>query len=325
MTEVESAPVKTVACIGVGLIGGGWAIHFLRAGLDVWAYDPDPNRESYLRQTVDEAWSRIEALGLSAEASKSKLHFTTDLAEALKNADFVQESAVEDEGAKIALLAQLDAALDPSVIIASSSSGFLAARLRSDCKAGGRVIIGHPFNPPFLIPLVEVVGGEGVGEGVVDRATAFYESLGSKVVVLQSEIKGYIANRIQSAVFREVLYLLSENVGSLADIDDAVTHGPAIRWACLGPSSVFCLGARSPELSPEFIDLLVHELGDGYASPPEFKPTPDLIARYVSEMTSAYGVTGRDRLKQRRDAGVLGVRAALQHLEPVGKPESDAE
>ncbi len=294
-------------------MGSGWAAHFLRSGLEVVCYDPRPEAEEFLRHTVNTAWPYLEKLGLSNQAGINKLSFTTDINTALDEVQFIQESAIEDEEAKIQLLATLDSMVDPSVVIASSSSGFLAANLRSKCIHGGRVIVGHPFNPPYLIPLVEIAGGDGVDFDAINCAVDFYSHIHSKPVVLDNEINGYIGNRLQFAVWKEILYMLSQGVASVEQLDAALTHGPALRWAAIGPSHTFYLGARTPDQYPDFIELLIKELGRGYTAPDDFFPDKALIEQYVQEVSATWGVTDAAELKHNRDSAITRLLQALEN------------
>ncbi|TPL43515.1 3-hydroxyacyl-CoA dehydrogenase NAD-binding domain-containing protein [Mesorhizobium sp. B2-4-6] len=307
---VDVSDIKRIVCVGGGLIGAGWAAHFIRAGLDVVVYDPMPERESYLRNYLDAAMPTLRTLGLAPGASSDRLHFTSNLGEALAGAHFVQESAIEDRDAKTELLGQIDAILPRHVVIASSSSGFLAQDIRRRAKHGERIIIGHPFNPPFLIPLVEIAGGDNAIKAAT-VATAFYNATGCEVVELDREIDGYIGNRIQFAVFKEILYMWSKGVADLATLDRAVKAGPAIRWAALGPSAVFFLGARDPTLYQEFVSLLLCELNSGYTAPGDFNPDDALMKRYADEVVATFGHGGQKQLQTLRDEGVASIRNAL--------------
>ena len=303
--------IRRVVCIGSGLIGSGWAAHFLRCGLDVVAFDRDPTRGAYLEAQVKAAWPSLERLGLRDGASLDRLQFASNLDAALEGADFVQESAFEDEELKIDLLSEIDRRLPADRVIASSSSGFLAERLRSQCRHGDRVIVGHPFNPPYLIPLVEIAGVTPTNASVVEAAKAFYEWSGMKVVTLQREIRGYIANRIQSAVLREVLYMVEQGIASVADIDAAMSFGPARRWAFMGPSAVYYLGGGSPEGYRAFIDLLVSEIHQDYAAPASFVPDRGLTERYVAEVTAWMSGTSYGALRAKRDEGLVSIEKAI--------------
>ncbi len=309
-----TTPIRHVTCIGCGLMGSGWAAHFLRSGLDVTVYDPDPARAAYTVDLVEKAWPSLEKLGLAKGARRDRLRIAKSLEEALDGAIFVQESATENQDLKIALLADIERRLPEEGILSSSSSGFLAADLRRACKNGGRVIVGHPFNPPYLVPLVEIAGVDGANAGVVERARAFYEATGMKVVTLNREIRGYVANRMQSAVLREVLYMLDQGVATVEDIDAALSFGPARRWAFMGLSTVFYLGYR------RFVDLIVNELAEGYAAPGDFHPSPALVDRYVKEMTDWMSSTTYDALRRRRDDGLVAVNMALAEAFPDEDP-----
>jgi carnitine 3-dehydrogenase len=312
--STEVSKISRVVCVGGGLIGAGWAAHFIRAGLDVVVHDPAPEREAYVRGFLDNAMPTLRKLGLAPGASPERLLFSTNLEEALAGADFVQESAIENLDIKAELLGQIDALLPPGVVIASSSSGFLAQDIRRKAAHGERIIIGHPFNPPFLIPLVEIAGGADASAAVA-KATAFYSATGCEVVQLEREIDGYIGNRIQFAVFREMLYMWSQGIADLATLDRAVKAGPAIRWAVMGPSQVFFLGARDPSLYREFTALLLHEMKSGYTAPAEFAPDDALINRYADEVVSTFGHDGHKQLQTLRDEGVARIRSALARLD----------
>ncbi len=215
------AGVRRVAVIGAGTIGASWAANFLARGLAVTASDPAPEGEAFLRRYVAEAWPVLSRLGLAPDASPDRLTFTRDPLEAVIDADFVQESGPEREDAKIELFRRLDAVLGGEVVIASSSSGLLISRLQAGCRYPGRCVIGHPFNPPHLIPLVEVVGGAATSPDVIARAMAFYAALGKKPIHIRKEVAGHLANRLQAALWREAVHLVAEGVAEVADVDAA--------------------------------------------------------------------------------------------------------
>ena len=229
-----SNQIKTVGIAGAGLIGAGWAARFLARGLDVVCFDPAPAAEARVKAAVKVAWPSILKLMGVEKVKKGKLSFTADVAEMAKKADFVQEAAPEREDLKIKLFAAIDKASRPDVIIASSSSGFLPSRLQSKCKNPERVIIGHPFNPVYLLPLVETVGGVKTSVEALERAAAFYESVGMKVLRLKKEIDGYICDRLQEALWREALNILDKDIGTTADIDDSIVYSAGMRWAIMG-------------------------------------------------------------------------------------------
>jgi carnitine 3-dehydrogenase len=238
---VAPADVRTIAIVGTGVIGGGWAAHFLRMGYDVVAYDPGPDAEARLRQLIDSAWPALERLGLADGASSSRLRFADSLAEAAGAADFVQESAPENLPAKIQLLADLDAATPPGRVIASSTSGFGMSDMAVACSTPERLVVGHPFNPPYLIPVVEVVGGKQTDPAVVRWADEFYTHVGKVSLTIDRELPGFIGNRLQEALWREALHMVAEGEATVEQIDASIVHGPGLRWALMGPCLTFHL------------------------------------------------------------------------------------
>lgn len=235
-------PIHRIAIVGTGVIGASWAAYYLARGFDVVATDPAPNAEANLRKYVDEAWPLLTSVGLSDGASRDRLTFTKNMPEALAAADFVQENGPERPDFKKKLFADMDAAAPIDSIIASSSSGITPSVMQTDCTHPERVLVGHPFNPPHIIPLVEVVGGTKTSEDAVRRAMAFYAEIGKKAVRLNKELPGHVANRLQAALYREVLYLIEQGVLNVSDADDAVSYGPGLRWGVMGPSLQWHLG-----------------------------------------------------------------------------------
>jgi carnitine 3-dehydrogenase len=226
--------IKTVGIAGTGLIGAGWAARLLVRGYDVIAYDVSPAAEAKLRAAIDVAWPSMLKLLQAPKVKKGKLTFTTDLKEMASKADFVHEAAPEREELKIRLFKDIDAIARPDVIIASSSSGFLPTRLQSECIHPERVIIGHPFNPVYLLPLVETVPGEKTSNEAMDRAGEYFEAIGMHVLRLKREIEGYICDRLQEALWREALHILNKDIGTTADIDDSIVYSAGMRWAFMG-------------------------------------------------------------------------------------------
>ena len=235
-------PIQRIAIVGTGVIGASWAAQYLARGFDVVATDPAPNAEANLRAYVDEAWKQLTAIGLTPDASKDRLAFTSDMHEALSKADFVQENAPERPDFKIKLFAEMDDATPADSLIASSSSGITMSVMQSACKRPERTVVGHPFNPPHLIPLVEVVGGTKTSPEAIRQALTFYASIGKKPIRLHKELPGHVGNRLQAALYREIMYLIENGVLSVADADDAVSWGPGLRWGVMGPSLQWHLG-----------------------------------------------------------------------------------
>jgi len=231
----DNKPIRRVAIIGTGVIGASWAALFLAKGLDVVATDIAPDAEASLRRFVKAAWPALERLGLSPGASQSRLSFTADLPAAVRDVDLVQENGPERIDFKKKLYGQLDELLAADVIIASSSSGLTMSEIQSGCPSHPeRCVIGHPFNPPHLVPLVEIVGGAKTSEATIQRAFEFYTGLGKQAVRLRKEVPGHVANRLQAALAREVYYLVADDVLSVADVDKALCWGPGLRWGIMG-------------------------------------------------------------------------------------------
>lgn len=227
--------VQRVAVVGTGVIGASWTAYFLAQGLDVNATDPSPGAEERLRQAVAQHWPTLERFGLAAGASVDRLRFHDSLEDAVSVADFVQENGPERMDFKIELFRRMDAAAPPDAILASSSSGLAISGVQSGCAHPDRVVLGHPFNPPHLIPLVEVIGGELTSADAIERTMAFYAAIGKRPIHVKREVKGHIANRLQAALWREAFHLVEQGVASVADIDTAIAHGPGLRWAVMGP------------------------------------------------------------------------------------------
>ena len=235
-------PVRRIAVVGTGVIGASWAAYYLSRGFDVVATDPAPNAEANLRKYVDDAWPALARVGLSAGASRERLKFTASMSRALAEADLVQENAPERPDFKVKLFAEMDQATPPDAIIASSSSGITMDVMQPACKHPERCVIGHPFNPPHVVPLVEVVGGAKTSEEVIERAMSFYASIGKKPIRLHKALPGHAANRLQAALYKEILSLIEQGVLSVADADIAVSYGPGVRWGVMGQTLQWHLG-----------------------------------------------------------------------------------
>lgn len=227
---MEAHAIKRIGVVGCGIIGASWTALFLAHGYDVVASEPQPGAEAKLRSTVVDILPTLKPAG-----PVGKLSFTTDIEACCRAADFIQENVSERETVKIELMASMDAVLAPHVVIASSSSAIAVTVMQQKCRYPERVVLGHPFNPPHLIPLVEVAGGEATQDWALDVARSIYTGLGKQPIRLRKEIFGHVANRLQAAIFREAIHLLEEGVASVAEIDIAVTEGPGLRWALMGP------------------------------------------------------------------------------------------
>jgi carnitine 3-dehydrogenase len=235
--------VTRVASLGGGVIGQSWTALFLAAGKSVAVYDPDPATDKRVRRAIETAWPALVELGLAEHGNPDSVSFCDDARAAVEGAEFVQESVPEQIDIKHELYATIEPALEPKTIVASSASGLTLKEMQGGWQHPNRFVLGHPFNPPHLIPLVEVMGNEDTGPGVVEWARMFYESVGKVTIELKREIPGHVANRLQAALWREVINLVNEGVASVEDIDTAVSAGPGLRWAAMGPTQLFHLGA----------------------------------------------------------------------------------
>jgi 3-hydroxyacyl-CoA dehydrogenase len=278
-----------VAVVGTGTIGAGWTALLLARGYDVRAHDPAPGAEDLLRAAVAEAWPALTRLGLAPGADRSRLSFHPEVADAVAGAAFVQESGPEDPDRKGPLLRVIDAAAPPAAVVASSSSGLMPSTLQAMCEHHPeRVLVGHPFHPAALVPLVEVVPGAASTEAVVQRAVAFYADLGKRPIVVRREVPGHVTNRLQAALWREAYSLVERGVATVTDIDAAISNGPGLRWALLGPlvgqhlsggpggmahtlrhlgppTQAWMDDLGTPQLTDELADLLVRGVDDELA------------------------------------------------------------
>jgi carnitine 3-dehydrogenase len=264
--------IRRIAIVGTGLIGSSWAAQYLASGFDVIATDLAPDAEAKLRNEVDKAWELLTAIGLAPGASRDRLKFTADIKDAVSNADFVQENVPEKLLLKAKVFAAMDEAAPPGTILASSASGITMDGIQSNCKQHPeRCVIGHPFNPPHVIPLVEVVGGVKTSTAVIERTMAFYASIGKKPIRLRKVLPGHVGNRLQAALYREILYLIQQGVLSVEDADIAVCYGPGLRWGVMGPSLQWHLAG-----GPGGIQDFVQRFMDGFVGLMKKLEMPDV-------------------------------------------------
>lgn len=227
--------IGRIGIVGTGVIGASWAAYFLARGFDVVATDPAEGAEGRLAAYVAEAWPALERMGLAHGANRDRLRFVSDLERCCADVDFVQENGPEREDVKRETYRRMDAATPPDVILATSSSGFKPSLFQGVCRDPERVLVGHPFNPPHLIPLVEVVGGAQTSEDAIERAMSFYAAIGKKPIRVRKELLGHVANRLQAALWREAYHLVDVGAVTVAEVDAAIAHGPGLRWALMGP------------------------------------------------------------------------------------------
>ena len=325
---------RTIGLAGTGVIGSGWSVRALARGHDVIAWDPAGGAEDRLRAAVERAWPSATRLGLFPGADPARLRWAGSPEEVAANADWVQESAPEDEGVKRSLLGRLDAAAEPATVIASSSSGLLPSRLADGLSHPERLLIGHPFNPVYLLPLVEVVPGEATAEEAVAAAMAHYDDLVMHPLLVRNEVEGYLSDRLQEALWRENLHLVNDCVATTAELDDSIVYGPGLRWAAMGTNLTFHLAGgeggmrhmlgqfgpalklpwtrlEAPELSGELIEAMAsgcEDQADG-RSIAELERQRDDCLLSVMRALRPSGI-GAGRLVAEREARILAARAS---------------
>src|ERR1700742_4895233 len=303
----NTKPIRRIAIIGTGVIGASWTALYLAKGLEVVATDIAPNAEAALRKFVDNAWPALKRLGLSAGASQSNLTFTHDIAKALTGADLVQENGPERIDFKQKLYGQLDQLLPPDVIIASSSSGLTMSEIQKGAASHPeRCVIGHPFNPPHLIPLVEIVGGAKTSEDTIRRASEFYTALGKRTVRLRKELPGHVANRLQAALMREVYHLVGEGVVSVADVDTALSWGPGLRWGIMGQVLLNHLGG-GPGGIEHFFQQFTGPMTAWWKVLGSPQLTPEVQRKLIEGVHAEAGSRSIADLEAERDEVLLGL------------------
>ena len=314
-------PIRRIAIVGTGVIGASWAAEFLARGFDVVATDPAPKAEANLREYIDEAWKDLTSIGLSKGASRDRLSFTTNMKEALSEADLVQENAPERPDFKIKLYAEMEEVAPVDSLFASSSSGITPSVIQSQCKHPERVVIGHPFNPPHIIPLVEVVGGSKTSPDAIQQAISFYASIGKKPIHLKKELPGHVANRFQAALYREMLYLIEQGVLSVEDTDAAVCYGPGLRWGVMGQSLQWHLGGGAGGIQ-HFMDHLMPPLEGMMKALGTPNITPELKQKVVSGVMREAAGRSVDQLSQEENRVLIGL---LKLREETGLNKASAE
>ncbi|UYM07514.1 3-hydroxyacyl-CoA dehydrogenase NAD-binding domain-containing protein [Solicola gregarius] len=308
--RVAPADVRTVACVGAGVIGGGWVAYFLARGYRVVAWDPAADAEQRLRHLVDRAWPALTELGLAEGASIDNLTYEAELADAVAEADVVQESAPEELELKRRLLADIDAVTPPQVVISSSTSGFGMTEMQVNCAHPERTVVAHPFNPPYLIPLVEVVGGEQTAADVVAWTSEFFRLAGKSVITMDREVPGFIANRLQEALWREALHMVAAGEATVEQIDQSITDGPGLRWPIQGPCLTFHLAGGQGGMA-HMLDHFGPSLQAPWTRLESTELTTELRDAMVEGCEREAGDRSIDDLVAERDRGVIAVLRSL--------------
>jgi len=297
-TNVEAIDPKTVrkiTCIGAGPIGAGWAAYFLAQGYEVTSYIHDPAEETALRSLIEGSWASLTDVGLADGASLANLTVSSELADAVASAEFIQESAPEIASLKQALYAKLGEIVPSNVVISSSTSGMRMTDIQAQCSTPERTVVGHPFNPPYLLPLVEVVGGEKTAPETVDWVMQFYRSAGKAPLRLKKEVPGFVATRLQEAVWREALHMIANDEASVEDIDFAMVNGPGPRWAMMGPCLTYHVGGGEGGM-----EYCLEQFGSALKLPWSRMDAPELTPELAKKL-----IDGADRLAGDRDYATL--------------------
>jgi len=309
MTSGQSGS-QTVAVVGTGVIGAAWCALFLAHGCTVRAHDPAPGAHDRLDESLRAAWPALVELGADPQLPLDRLFWSDDVAGAVRDVELVQESGPERADLKQALVAEIDVHAPARAVIASSSSGLRPTTIQATCRHHPeRVLIGHPFHPAHLIPLVEVVGGEQTSEQAISDAMAFYTSVGKRPVHVRQELDGHLVNRLQAALWREAYSLVARGAATVADVDAAITNGPGLRWAVVGPFAGQHLsgGAGGIAHNLEHLGPPMVAWWEDLATP---EWTPELTSRVAQQMAEEMGATTSDELSAARDRLVLGILAA---------------
>ncbi|MES0824242.1 3-hydroxyacyl-CoA dehydrogenase NAD-binding domain-containing protein [Ruegeria sp. SCP11] len=301
------------ACLGGGVIGASWAALFLASGRSVSVFDPDPEVERKVRDYIGTAWSAMTDLGLTQNGTPDAITFHPSAAKAVEGAAFVQENVPERLPIKHATFAEIEPALAPNAIVASSASGLTLSQMQTGWKDPSRFVLGHPFNPPHLIPLVEVLGNEDTADGVVEDAQRFYEAVGKTTIRLHKEVPGHVANRLQAAIWREAISLVVSGVASVEDVDKAVWAGPGLRWAAMGPTMLFNLGAGEGGLKA-FCDHFTDTFNGWWDDLGQVHLTEDVTRTLTQGVEAEAAGKSPAELSQRRDALIVAMQKSVVGL-----------
>lgn len=303
--------VKTFAAICTGVIGSGWVARALAHGLDVVAWDPAPGAEAALRQRVANAWPALEQQGLAPGAAQDRLRFAQSIEDCVRDADFIQESAPEVLALKLDLHARISAAARPDVLIGSSTSGLLPSEFYADSRNPQRCVVGHPFNPVYLLPLVEVVGGEKTAPEAVQAAMQVYTAIGMRALHVRKEVPGFIADRLLEALWREALHLVNDGVATTGEIDDAIRFGAGLRWSFMGTFLTYTLAGGNAGMRH-----FMNQFGPALKLPWTYLEAPELTEGLIDSVVEGTAAQQGERsiaeLERYRDDCLIAVQEAIR-------------
>lgn len=304
--------IKTFAALGSGVIGSGWVARALAHGLDVIAWDPAPGAEQALRKRIANAWPALEKQGLAPGAAQDRLRFVSTIEECVRDADFIQESAPERLDLKLDLHAKISAAAKPNAIIGSSTSGLLPSEFYESATHPERCVVGHPFNPVYLLPLVEIVGGQHTAPEAIETAKTIYTALGMRPLHVRKEVPGFIADRLLEALWREALHLVNDGVASTGEIDDAIRFGAGLRWSFMGTFLTYTLAGGDAGMRH-----FMAQFGPALKLPWTYLPAPELTDKLIDDVVEGTSEQLGDRsiaaLERYRDDTLLAVLDAVKN------------
>ncbi len=307
---INGNEIKTVAIVGTGVIGAGWAARLLHRGINVIATNPRESAEEEIREVVANAEAALERIIAVPADKKGKLFFTPNLQEAVAEADYIQENVREVEEIKIPLLKEISRYAKPNAIIGSSTSGLLPSRLQSQMINPERFVVAHPFNPVYLLPLVEVVGGEKTSDDAIDKASQFYEMIGMKPLKVRVEIDGFIADRLLEALWREILHMVNDNIATTDEIDQAIIYGAGIRWAFMGTNLTYWLAGGKKGMRH-----FMSQFGPALKLPWTKLEAPELTEELIEKMVNGTNEQSKGlelrELEKLRDQCIVSIMEAL--------------
>ncbi|SLN65132.1 L-carnitine dehydrogenase [Roseovarius albus] len=302
------------AVLGAGTIGASWTALFLASGRSVAVYDPSLEAEILVRSYIEQAWETMSELGLTKRGNPDRVSFHPSAASAVEGAGFVQENVPERLPIKQATFAEIEPVLGDSSIVASSASGLTLGQMQDGWQNPSNFVLGHPFNPPHLIPLVEVMGNDKTRVGVVEATETFYEDIGKVTIRVNKEVPGHVANRLQAAVWREAIHLVQSGVASVGDVDKAMSAGPGLRWAVMGPTTLFSLGAGAGGLAA-FCDHFSDTFNGWWNDLGTPTLTPEVSEMLTQGLMEEIGDNSINNLAAQRDTAIVKLRKALAESE----------
>ncbi len=314
MSRVSPPNVEHIGIVGTGTIGASWAGYFLARGYQVTATDPAPEFESYVLNYIEKAWPALEALGVVTErGNPDQITLAKEPATALREVQFIQESVPERLDLKRRVYAEIEPVIAPETIIASSASGLMVSELQSQALHPERFALAHPFNPPHLIPLVEVLGGQQTDPAVVDWVLDFYNGCGKEAIRINKEVPGHVANRLQAALWREAIHLVADGVASVADVDRAIASGPGLRWAIFGPHMTFHLGSGGAGMDV-FIERYKESFHRWWADLGDPQLTVEIGQLLAAGLEEEEAGRSFEQLAAERDAKLVALLKAFKQL-----------